>query len=88
MRSIKEIYPEDFSKKLESGYEKLEEKLQAYKKVNKEMKLENSRLRDQIVSLEHVNKKLSHALEKQNQKLEIASSRGRAFKSPFTVPKS
>lgn len=87
MRSIKEVFPDDFSKKLEKGYERMEEKMQGYKRVIKSLRRDNSRLKDQVVSLEHVNKKLTHALSKSNTKLEKASARGTGFKSPFTVPK-
>ena len=84
MRSIKDHYPEEFNKKLENGYERLEEKLKSYKRQVQLTKQENSRLKDQVLSLETVNKKLQKALGRSNVRLEKATPR---FKSPFQLPK-
>lgn len=79
MRSIKDHFPEEFNQKLENGYERLEEKLSNYKRMVKTLKKENTRIKDQMVSMETVNKKLRHALEKSNT-IEKATPR---FVSPF-----
>lgn len=48
IKSIKEIYPEDFRQKLEKNYVLLEEKIKKLKKAYSHLKKENSRLKDQI----------------------------------------
>lgn len=85
MRSYKDAYPQDFNNKLEKNYEKLEDRIQILKRQVKELKKENSMLKDQKVNLDFINKRLQHAMSKKGV---VQEAPRKAAASPFERAKT
>lgn len=64
IKSLKEAYPEEYKKKLETNQELMEIKLKELQKQNHQYKKQTHRFQDTLQDHQFVNQKLRHALEK------------------------